>query len=353
MLMLMMFLFLMQLRDIAAWEADAASLIAARGWSVKKTGNATASYNCHSYAWYRSEGGTGNWWINACPSFDYEDQGAVPTPPTNISKYWDDGSYLETTESQATKVYYGSCWSWNTNLTPNQWANDCDHSAVRITSGSDAGKYESKWGRCGRYVHAYNHCIYYTGNRRYYKKNTTNPVISGSTTLCNGSTASYSSNIWKTCYTWASSSNLSVTGSGSSVSVKANQNGSGWISIMNSGVTLVAYPIFVGPPTAPFTIGFWRSGLPAKYSFKVEPAEIVGTPTSYVWEIHFQSKINDLYDSFTSSGPVGTYSFPSSMYGSTLYVTVKCVNSCGTGIAFLPRKQFTPTSGAAEPEVSW
>ena len=333
-------------------ESFTSYLIAARGWTVKKTGNATASYNCHSYAWYRVEGGTGNWWIDACPSFDYEDPNETPTSTTNISKYWDDGSYLETIENQATKVYYGSCWIWDDTLYPNQWSNDCDHSAVRITSGSDAGKYESKWGRAGRYIHAYDHCPYYTGNRRYYKKNYTAPVISGLPKFCTGSSKTFSSSIWKSCYTWSVGPNLSVSGSGSSVSVIATQNGNTWVKINSGELEVAKYDIFIGPSLPPSLGGIWRSVSPAGYSFKIDQGTVDFDVTGLVWEIHNIQKGTDLYATFsTTVSQNGYYSFPSSAYDQTFYLCVKAVNACGTGNSVLMKHPFTVSSGPPEPEV--
>lgn len=53
--------------NILLFEDQAANWIAARGWTndVIKTAPATGAYNCHSYAWYKSEGGNDNYWINA------------------------------------------------------------------------------------------------------------------------------------------------------------------------------------------------------------------------------------------------------------------------------------------------
>jgi hypothetical protein len=44
--------------DIALFEYQAANYISNRKWTnfVTKTGDATGEYNCHSYAWYKSEG---------------------------------------------------------------------------------------------------------------------------------------------------------------------------------------------------------------------------------------------------------------------------------------------------------
>ena len=52
--------------DVALFESQAAAFLSARGWTgqVTKTGPATGEYNCHSFAWYLSEGGTVNYWIN-------------------------------------------------------------------------------------------------------------------------------------------------------------------------------------------------------------------------------------------------------------------------------------------------
>jgi len=148
--------------NVASIEAYAASWIAARGWTndVIKTEAATESYNCHSYAWYMSAGGVNTYWINAylnsqLANFNpYVNSTTLPTTPNNLKKYWDDGSYFETIESHATKVWYGasnaSDWTWSASV---GWENFRDHSAVRITSGTHTGKYESKWGAWPRYIH--------------------------------------------------------------------------------------------------------------------------------------------------------------------------------------------------------
>ena len=75
--------------------------------------NASATYNCHSYAWNLTEGGTTICWLDQFP---------------DLHLYWDDGSYEQTTEANAVKIFYY----------------DGDHSAVKSTT--HVGKYESKWG---------------------------------------------------------------------------------------------------------------------------------------------------------------------------------------------------------------
>jgi len=80
-------------------------------------GNSSARYNCHSYAWYQSDT-TNCVWLNSNSSYyPFEDQ---------ISKYYTDDLYEETTQDYATHV---------------RFTND-DHSALVLPSGM----FLSKWG---------------------------------------------------------------------------------------------------------------------------------------------------------------------------------------------------------------
>lgn len=49
--------------DNIIYEQQAANLISTNGWNVTKLAGATATYNCHAYAWHVSEGGS-NVWVN-------------------------------------------------------------------------------------------------------------------------------------------------------------------------------------------------------------------------------------------------------------------------------------------------
>lgn len=110
-------------------------------------GSSSATYNCHSYAWNMTEGGP-TCWLN-----QFTLSGGA-----NLSKYWTDGSYIETTESNATKVFY-----YNS-----------DHSA--IVKASDRTKYISKWGSVPLMEHAPGYGPYDDMvNRKYYIRNTTIP----------------------------------------------------------------------------------------------------------------------------------------------------------------------------------
>lgn len=103
--------------------------------------DASKKYNCHSYAWYLSTGGTTICWINQF------DKNGNP----NISKYWTDGSYTPTTSTLAYKIFYYNG----------------DHSATR---SAVSGYYESKWGSAPLMRHAPNYGppSYNMNDRNYY-----------------------------------------------------------------------------------------------------------------------------------------------------------------------------------------
>lgn len=124
--------------------------------------NASATYNCHSYAWNLSEGGTKVCWLNQDP---------------DLHLYWDDGSYVATNENEAVKIFYYAG----------------DHSAIK--SSTHTGKYESKWGAMPLMRHSptYGPTIYNMSTRRYYKGVVNyNFDISGSGAICPGETNAYS-----------------------------------------------------------------------------------------------------------------------------------------------------------------
>ncbi len=119
--------------DIAYYTADCASLYP----NAEILANASTTYNCHSYAWNLTEGGTIICWLNQTP---------------DLHLYWSDGSYEQTTEANAVKIFYY----------------DGDHSAVKSTT--HAGKYESKWGSYPLVRHSPTYGPYTSmQNRRYYR----------------------------------------------------------------------------------------------------------------------------------------------------------------------------------------
>lgn len=129
-------------------------------------------------------------WINANP---------------DLHKYWDDGSYIETTAEHASKIYYY----------------DGDHSAV--VSPSVPGMYESKWGWGPLMRHAPDYGPYtLMNNRRYYTKN---PKINGDFMVGGTEVKTYSiSSIPRnTTLSWSYPTNLleMVSASGNQITLKA------------------------------------------------------------------------------------------------------------------------------------
>ncbi len=212
--------------DVALLENQAAQWLSDRGWtdSVSRIGPATAKYNCHSYTWYKKEGGSNDYWINAFLNLDFDvfnrySYFSTPPAPDNINKYWNDYSYTEVDVVEATKVWFGSCWQW----TGYEWSNYCDHSAVKLATGL----YESKWGAWPLYRHPADKCPYSLANREYFKRG---PYLSGPSLICSsggsftvnnlptGATITWSQGpkLTRTSAQGANPCTFSTTGSGSS-----------------------------------------------------------------------------------------------------------------------------------------
>lgn len=111
----------------------------------------TQKFNCHSYAWHVSDGGS-NRWIGYF-------QGN-----TDEHIYWGDGSYIEIS---GYVPYPGKV----------SYASD-DHSAITT---SETGWFISKWGDKVLIKHRWNDCPYNSSSLKYYKLNFS---ISGSSLLC-------------------------------------------------------------------------------------------------------------------------------------------------------------------------
>ncbi|NQU54253.1 MAG: hypothetical protein HQ522_17130 [Bacteroidetes bacterium] len=198
-------------------------------------GDATKTYNCHSYAWNTCEGGNYVHWINARLNSQSSGNG-------NIVKYWGtNGGYSEVSNiSTADKIYYS----------------DDDHSASIISAST--GMVISKWGNWLLIEHPYLDCPYPNlTNLKYYKLS--NPTISSTTSgaLCNNVQRTYSSDIVETnfTYNWNYTSPLDEISDddGSTYTVKGtSQNGLGTVSLMvttPSGATATATkPVWVGAP---------------------------------------------------------------------------------------------------------
>jgi hypothetical protein len=140
--------------------------------------HSSLGYNCHSYAWHVSEGGN-TVWVN--------DIDGNHNDIDNVNKYWDDGSYVETTQANHRKVFYHP-------------ETQFDHSAVTT---SQTGWFISKWTNGPLVRHKYDNCPYWHSlvDLTYYKLS--NPTISGSTdALCNNVQRTLSSDIIDANFTY-------------------------------------------------------------------------------------------------------------------------------------------------------
>lgn len=117
----------------------------------------TTTYNCHSYAWNMTDGGQ-TCWINPY---------CLNGKP-NLSKYWTDGYYTETTEDKAVKVFY-----YNS-----------DHSAV--VSKTVPGMYESKWDCAPLMRHAPGYGPYKNMDKRRYYMHERPALVTGAISCSNG-----------------------------------------------------------------------------------------------------------------------------------------------------------------------
>ncbi|MFV0379041.1 MAG: hypothetical protein ACK5JD_17255 [Mangrovibacterium sp.] len=187
--------------------------------------NASRTYNCHSYAWNITDCGNTICWLNQYP---------------DLHKYWDDNSYIETTELNAEKIFYYTG----------------DHSAVK--SISSTGKYESKWGQAPLMRHSpgYGPNIYNMSYRKYYKKSK-GFSISGPSTICTSGSAFSVNNLPSTVSSvvWETGPSLTVFSGQNTNSplIKATGSGSSWVRarlLTACGeVTLPEKVVWVGKPT--------------------------------------------------------------------------------------------------------
>lgn len=99
---------------------------------------ASATYNCHSYAWF-DQSTNNHYWLNS----------HTVNNSFQLQRYWTDDYYYLTTEANAERVFYASD----------------DHSAIPLSTIL----YRSKWGAGPLMEHAPTYCPYISTNRQYYR----------------------------------------------------------------------------------------------------------------------------------------------------------------------------------------
>lgn len=260
--------------------------------------NASSTYNCHSYAWNISEGGTSICWLNQAP---------------DLHKYWDDFSYEETTEANAEKIFYFNG----------------DHSAIKSTTV--AGKYESKWGPMPKMRHApdYGPSDYNMSYRRYYAKFSSLHPISGSSQLCSQGTYTINNLPVGATVVWSSSNTsvATVAGSGSTATLTKNiSNGSTTLSAIINGSMTITKSIWVGAPIVSKVSGlsYCLLGSSSDYYASIDP---LANATSYSWTLtpSFNNSVNPSGDRcYIQWNRAGTY-----------VLEMHAQNACGTSTSYM------------------
>jgi hypothetical protein len=154
------------------------------------------------------------------------------------------------------------------------------------------------------------------------------PIITGSTTLYLGYTYNFTVSNAPLGFTWDKSSNLSLSGSGTTVSVTATNGGSGWLSIKSGSTELVRFYVYVctsapvitsldGPDNAsPISTHYYSVSL---YSYS--------DPVSYNWSL---SGSGSCYlDANGSSASVNFYD------AGTYCLSVSVSNACGYDYTYM------------------
>jgi hypothetical protein len=206
-------------------QQQSINAIQTQGLNVQQIGPASHQYNCHSYAWFMSEGvGFGEpekaWMFNVGFEPTSDANGCIISN-SNIDKYWQDGCYIQVcNEADADKVHY--------------WCGD--HSATRSLTYPNL--WESKWGDGPKFLHSIENVdASYKPNFVHYYAST---KINGNTdSWCFDLTPRLFSvkNITGATYTWSCSSNLILSGNANSNNISLslnslNTSGAGFIQVI-------------------------------------------------------------------------------------------------------------------------
>jgi len=261
--------------DIAYWDNHWLSKPGVDASKVTLLAHSSTGYNCHSYAWHVSEGGDTVWMDDITEiNGNYYDI-------DNVNKYWDDGSYVETTQANHRKVFYHP-------------ETQFDHSAVTT---SQTNWFISKWTNGPLVKHKYDNCPYWDSdvNLTYYKLS--NPAISSTTSgpLCDNVQRTYSETAFTDIdldYDWNYTSPLDEVGDDdeSTYTVEGTpQNGQGTVSLTittPSGATATASKnVWVGAPQLIGISGPTYGPIGQMQTYSVQLQSNLSSPTDYVWMI--------------------------------------------------------------------
>ena len=180
----------------------------------------TNLFNCHGYTFLKEKGWPDRWLGLKIGNND---------PDIYIS----DGSYYKVPSA----VYPGIVF----------YDRPFDHSAVTTPTTATTNIVISKWIDGPLMQHELGVGPNFGTSWKFYALT---PPITGPSVLCYGSSGIYTISLHPAVtVTWDKSTNLSINGSGNSISVTANDNGSGFLIAKADGVNVKTYKVFVGPPS--------------------------------------------------------------------------------------------------------
>ncbi len=285
--------------------------------------SATYHYNCHSFAWYRSEGGNRNVWIGWTGGGTAEDV------------YWDDGSFIKVSSlSDATKISYDNDGKG-------------DHSAIKLF-GTNC---RSKWGPWPLVDHAvdYGPDIYNMSIREYYA-----PFkVNGPQLVCSGSTATFTTPDYVDCtFNWTYNTNLLdyVSGQGTKTFVVkpkySYSQGQAWVKLeltidLDDDVTReITKNVWVGIPTNDnIEFGVFQQPPPNDQVPILHGADIgVGSNTDamsqgvtgYIWDFMSWSPYITGYQEYMGYDNGSALICLTTSAPSQQIVRVSAVNACGS-----------------------
>jgi hypothetical protein len=151
------------------------------------------------------------------------------------------------------------------------------------------------------------------------------PTITGPTNVCTISTYTFTANNAPAGITWEASSNLTISGTGNSVTVSATANGAAWIKIKVNGATLDNQYIWVGLPVITALHGPTSVNTTGHYVVYIQSDQLA--PPNCYWFLNggTGSISSNIYALFPSTEVDITF------HNSALYtVNVIASNACGT-----------------------
>jgi len=273
---------------------------------AQMVGPASFTYNCHGYAWHVCEGGFPAW-------IGYDTD-------TAHHRYWNDSSYIEVPPAEATRIVYSG-----------------NHSAIRL----DSVWCISKWGAFPLVKHfpSSTFDLYDpTSPMRYFKRAPPPPPpppppsISGTDILCKSSSSSFSATNMPLGSNWNCSDNLSISGSGSTITAThipgflgLDTTGPAWLSIELNSTELCRYDFWVGPPKSFLVSGPTSQNAGSGFYFYA----LISTPyTSIGWSTVPTNGVS-IFSSPGGDITIGHIFFSEQSAFTTFQVKATASNKCG------------------------